>query len=302
MPTKLDLTIAIPVKNEEKNLPGCLASIGKDLAAKVVLIDSGSTDRTKEIACEYGVEVVDFKWNGKYPKKRNWFLQNYNIQSKWILFLDGDEYLTDEFKKELRQKLSYEERKVGFWLSYTVYFLEKELKGGYPMKKLALFRVGAGQYERIEEERWSEMDMEVHEHPILAGEVGIIKSKIDHNDFRGVGHYVNKHNEYSDWEAKRYLEIKKSLAACNGWTWKQKLKYQMMKSIWIGPLYFFGSFFFYGGFRDGSRGLAFALLKMSYFVQINCKIKELTSLEIRSVENVALTQSEKGRGLPAVES
>ncbi len=269
----LDLTIALPVRNEERNLPGCLAAIGKDLASRIVIIDSGSTDRTQEIAKEFGAEVVNFVWDGKFPKKRNWFLRNHAINTKWILFLDADEYLTDAFKTDLRESLSKDD-KVGYWLSYTIYFLGKQLKGGYPLRKLALFKVGAGEYERIDEEQWSKLDMEVHEHPVLQGEVGVIKSKIDHQDFRGVSHYVIKHNEYASWEAGRFLKTANIPNASANWTWKQRLKYRLMRSILIGPAYFCGSFFLLGGFRDGARGWAFAVLKMSYFTQVYCKIRE----------------------------
>ncbi|AKD05721.1 glycosyltransferase family 2 protein [Pontibacter korlensis] len=271
----LDLTIAIPVRNEEKNLPGCLRSIGKDLAQKVVVIDSGSTDKTKEIAKHFGAEVLEFCWNGKFPKKRNWFLRNHRPKTKWVLFLDADEYLTQKFKEELRQALARDD-KVGYWLSYTVYFLGKQLKGGYPLFKLALFRVGAGEYEQVDEEQWSQLDMEVHEHPILQGEIGTIRSKIDHQDFRGVSHYMLKHIDYAGWEAARFLRSsgKASLAANVNLTWRQRLKYRLMRSVFIGPAYFCGSFFLLGGFKDGARGFAFAVLKMSYFVQVYCKIRE----------------------------
>ncbi|RZK38701.1 MAG: glycosyltransferase family 2 protein [Hymenobacter sp.] len=270
----LDLTIVIPVRNEERNLAGCLEAIGPDLARRIVIVDSGSTDQTVEIAHKMGADVVDFVWNGRFPKKRNWFLQNYTPTTKWVFFLDADEYLTTDFKTELRATLQDESaNKVGYWLSYTVYFLGKQLKGGYPLRKLALFRVGAGEYERIDEEQWSKLDMEVHEHPVLQGETGVIQSKIDHQDFRGVSHYVLKHNEYAGWEAARFLKANHTTSDAS-WTWKQRLKYRLMQSIWIGPAYFCGSFFLLGGFRDGARGLAFAILKMSYFTQIYCKIKE----------------------------
>ena len=139
----LDLTIAIPVRNEEKNLPGCLEAIGAGLAKTIVVIDSGSTDSTRDIAKRFGAEVIDFQWNGRFPKKRNWFLRNHAPETKWVLFLDADEYLTESFKDELRERLPREDN-VGYWLSYTVYFLGKNLKGGYPLDKLALFQVGAG--------------------------------------------------------------------------------------------------------------------------------------------------------------
>ena len=269
----LNITIAIPVKNEEKNLPGCLAAIGNDFVKSIVIIDSGSTDQTRAIANQHGIEVVDFKWDGKFPKKRNWFLRNYSLQTEWIFFLDADEYITEDLKNELRTKLSHSD-KVGYWLNYSIYFLGKELKGGYPLKKLALFKVGAGEYELIDENQWSNLDMEVHEHPQLNGDVGIIKSKIDHQDFRGVSHYVIKHNEYAGWEAARFLKASSNSQLAATWTWKQRLKYALMKSPFVGPAYFLGSFFLLGGFRDGGRGLAFAILKMSYFTQVYCKIRE----------------------------
>lgn len=269
----LDLTIAIPARNEAKNLPGCLAAIGKELALNIVIIDSGSDDRTVEIARDFGAEVIAFTWNGQFPKKRNWYLRNFTPQTKWVLFLDADEYLTAEFKEELRIALHQDEI-VGFWLHYTIYFMGKKLKGGYPLKKLALFKVGAGEYEQIDEEQWSNLDMEIHEHPILEGKVGELKSKIDHQDFRGVSHYILKHNEYASWEASRFLKLSSSSESKQSWTWKQRLKYILMRSSIIGPVYFLGSFLFLGGFKDGARGFAFAILKMSYFTQIYCKIKE----------------------------
>jgi glycosyltransferase involved in cell wall biosynthesis len=268
----LDLTIAIPVKNEELNLPQCLRAIGKDLAKHVVILDSGSTDRTKEIAEGFGAEVIDFVWNGKFPKKRNWYLRNHEINTKWILFLDADEYLTPEFKTDLKSTLSCAD-KNGYWLNYTVYFLGKKLKGGYPLRKLALFKVNCGEYEQIDEEHWSKLDMEVHEHPIVQGKVGFIKSKIDHQDFRGTSNFIIKHNEYASWEAARFLKAKGSQQT-DQWTLKQKLKYRLMRSVFMVPAFFFGSYILYRGFRDGTRGFTHAVLRMSYYTQVYCKIQE----------------------------
>ena len=117
--------------------------------------------------------------------------------------------------------------------------------------------------------------MEVHEHPILVGEIGYMKSKIDHQDFRGINHYVNKHVDYADWEARRFIKTLNDTKKKGNWTWKQHWKYSLLQSVWIGPIFFLGSFFILGGFRDGARGLAFAILKMSYFNQVYCKIREL---------------------------
>lgn len=278
---RLDLTIVIPVKNEESNLQGCLDAIGDDLAKKIVIVDSGSTDSTPKIAEESGVEIIDFKWDGKFPKKRNWYLRNYTPDTKWVLFLDADEYLTNKFKEELRNKLTSEVTFEGYWLNYTRYFMGKKLRGGYPLKKLALFRVGKGEYERIEEDSWSHLDMEIHEHPVLSGNVGVIKSEIDHRDFRGISHYVAKHSEYASWEANRFLNFERNQDIISNWTWKQKIKYKLMNSVLIGPVFFLGSYFMMGGFKDGRRGIVFAILKMSYFNQIYGLIQEKRELQMK---------------------
>lgn len=279
MHTPLDLTIAIPVKNEEKNLPACLKAIGENLAAKIVVIDSGSTDKTVAIAKSNGIDVLSFAWDGKFPKKRNWYLRNHPPTTKWVMFLDADELLTDDFKTELRQALQQHDSTVGYWLRYTIYFLNRQNKGGYFLHKLALFQVGAGEYERIDEDQWSHLDMEIHEHPVLTGNVGTIRSKIDHKDLRGTSYYVTKHNEYSSWEAARFLKLTTDSRTTQRWSWMQRIKYGLMQTPLLGPLYFLGSFFLMGGFRDGSRGFAFAILKMAYFTQIYLKIRELKNTD-----------------------
>lgn len=278
----LDITIAIPIKNEERLLQGCLDAIGSDFAEKIIILDSGSTDGSLEIAQKNGVEVLDFKWNGQFPKKRNWFLQNHTPSTKWILFLDADEYLSEPFKTEVRKNIE-NDKIVGFWLTYSRYFLGEKMKGGYPLRKLALFRVGAGEYEKIDENNWSSLDMEIHEHPVLEGPIGTLKSEIDHLDFRGISHYVIKHNEYASWEAERYIKMVENEKSNQQWTWKQKIKYKLIETPFVGPAFFLGSYFLLGGFRDGSRGLAFSILKASYFTQIYCKIKEIKTEQNKKV-------------------
>ena len=272
--TPFDLTIVIPTKNDAQRLRECLAAIGAGWASEVVVVDSHSTDDTAIVAAEFGVRLVSFQWDGHFPKKRNWFLRHHTPATKWVLFLDADEILTQDFKRELAATLP-NSRVDGYWLKYSIYFMGRELKHGYPLKKLALFRVGAGEYERINENRWSHLDMEIHEHPIIEGEIGTIKSKIDHRDFREIYHYVAKHNEYSSWEARRFLQMESQRDAAKKLTLKQKIKYRLARSPLAGIIYFLGAYFLMGGFLDGKRGLAFAILKAGYFTQVYCKIQEL---------------------------
>lgn len=266
--------IAIPVRNDERNLAACLQAIGTDFARNVVVIDSASTDATAALALHHGAEVISFQWNGQFPKKRNWFLRYHTPSTPWVLFLDADEILTPAVKREIAAALPNSSCQ-GFLLSYTNYFLGRRLRGGYPLRKLALFRVGEVEYERVEEDHWSTCDMEVHEHPIVTGSIGLIRSRIDHRDLRGIDSYMAKHNQYAAWEARRLFSHRQDPGATARWKPHQHLKYRLITSPWGGLAFFLGSFFAMGGWRDGSIGFAFCLLKASYFVQIACRLREL---------------------------
>jgi glycosyltransferase involved in cell wall biosynthesis len=267
----LPVTVVIPVHNEERNLPGCLAQLGR--FAKVIVIDSASTDRTPTIAHEAAAEYLAFTWDGRFPKKRNWVLLTHSFATPWVLFLDADEYLTDAFVEELAGILPQTPHS-GFWLRYTTFFMGRQLRHGIPMRKLALLRVGAGLYERIDEDHWSNLDMEVHEHPIVRGSVGELRSPITHNDYKGLHAYIRRHNDYSSWEAARYAQLQATPEAWTDFTPRQKRKYRSLAKWWLAPLYFLHTYVWKLGFLDGFPGLAFALMKAIYFFQIRLKILE----------------------------
>ena len=276
----IPVTVVIPVKNEECNLPHCLNML-RDFN-QVIIVDSQSTDRTAEIAEEFGAEFHQFCWNGKFPKKRNWVLWNLEINNDWVLFLDADEFLTEDFKQELLLKIR-DTSVSGYWINYTNYFMGKELRYGEHFKKLALFRVGAGEYEKIDEDAWSHLDMEVHEHTRIKGTVGQIESYVVHNDFKNLESYIARHNAYSTWEAFRFLSIQK-----NGFedlVPKQILKYRLLQIGLLPSFCFVGGYFLKLGFLDGLEGFYFAQFRATYFFQIQIKIRELKT---------RLTEGKKG--------
>jgi glycosyltransferase involved in cell wall biosynthesis len=275
------ITIVLPVKNEAANLPRCIEAVS-DLG-RVVVVDSGSSDDTQAVAKAAGAEVLNFEWDGQFPKKRNWTLRNYNFKTEWVLFLDADEFVSSEFIQEVQAAIE-DTTHVGFWLNFSNHFMGQKLKGGDAFRKLALFRLGAGEYEKIDEDNWSHLDMEVHEHPVLEGSIGEIHAPIEHNDFRGLKHYIGKHNEYSSWEAARYLRLQSSAishqssqqgcAEYANLTERQKKKYRNLAKWWFAPAYFVVSYFLKKGFLDGALGFHFSLLKAVYFYQIRLKIRE----------------------------
>ncbi|MGC6458304.1 MAG: glycosyltransferase family 2 protein [Akkermansiaceae bacterium] len=269
----LPITVCIPALNEEANLPSCLNSLG-DAFARVLVIDSGSNDETQQIAKSAGAAILNFQWNGKFPKKRNWALQNHHFETPWVLFLDADERITPEFISELSDVLP-ETTHSGFWMFYDNWFMGKRLRHGDTMSKLALFRIGSGEYERFPEDSWSHLDMEVHEHPVIEGSIGRLTARLEHHDFRGLKHYISKHNEYSTWEANRFRWL--SCAGEAEWAKlneRQTFKYRNLNRWWLSWLYWFVSYILKKGFLDGKVGWRFASLKRRYFCDIQLKIDE----------------------------
>ena len=272
---KIPITVVVPIKNEAANLPGCLKSLGD--FQEVIVVDSDSADGSVGIATDYGAKVLNFLWNGHFPKKRNWVLRTYEFQTEWVLFLDADEQVTPEFIAEI-SAIAKQSKCNGYWVTYHNYFMGQLLRHGDKFRKLPLLRLGHGEFERIEEDSWSKLDMEVHEHLIVDGEIGHMKSALLHNDFKGLLAYYDRHNHYSSWEAARFLSLQKdSYQAMNK---RQRLKYHLLGSIFFPPLYFLGTFILKGGFLDGKAGLRFAIGKMFYFYQINFKIKEKSKKEL----------------------
>ena len=266
---RVPVTVVVPVRNEEGTLAACLSRLAA--FAEVVVVDSRSTDRTVEIARSLGATVVDFAWNGRFPKKRNWLLSTFRFTTPWVLFLDADEHMTEAFVATLRRVLATT-RHDGFWISYDNYFQGRRLRHGVPQRKLALFKAAAGRYERIDEVRWSHLDMEVHEHPIIGGSVGDIADALEHKDDRGLEHFIGRHNAYSSWEAQRSVTL--GGEGSSDLTPRQRLKYQSIEKWWFSPAYFIMTYVFRRGFLDGRAGFVYAVMKAIYFFEVREKIRE----------------------------
>jgi glycosyltransferase involved in cell wall biosynthesis len=267
---KIPITVIVSVKNEALNLPSCLEKLSH--FAQIIVVDSGSTDDTMNIATAMGAEVLQFHWNGQFPKKRNWALQNASLDHEWILFLDADEFVTDAFVDEVAIKIQ-DPHYNGYTIQFQNYFMGKKLRYGYGFKKSALFKKSKGAYEKIEEDLWSHLDMEVHEHPIIEGKVGVIHAKVVHKDFKNLDHYIAKHNAYSSWEAQRYLQLKES--SNSHLSFNQKIKYGLLTTGLLPMVYFIGAYFLKLGFLDGKEGFYLARFKSHYFFQIQTKVESL---------------------------
>lgn len=269
---KLPVCVVVPVRNEAANLPRCLGALQR--FAEVVVIDSNSTDSSAEIARSHGARVVDFQWNGRFPKKRNWFLMNFEHTQPWVLFIDADEVVGEDFCDALLPALK-EESLDGYWINYKNHFLGKRLKFGLRQRKLALFRIGKGLYERIAEENWTPLDMEVHEHPIIEGNVGEIDVPVEHYGHRDLDKFIARHREYALWEVRRYAWLRSGRnPAWETLTRRQRFKYTNVAKWWYPWSFFVYSFLVKRGFLDGAAGFYYAYYKTWYYLSIRLMLKD----------------------------
>ncbi|MFQ3577590.1 MAG: glycosyltransferase family 2 protein, partial [Verrucomicrobiia bacterium] len=202
------VSILIPAKNEEANLARCLASV--NWADEVFVVDSASTDATARIAQEHGARVVQFRFNGKWPKKKNWALEHLPFRNEWVFILDADEVLPAAAEQEFREVIESDGGgHVGFWINRRFMFMGRWLRHSYyPNWNLRLFKHRKGRYEKITEEETFSGDNEVHEHIVVEGTTARLACEMDHYAFPTVEVFIEKHNRYSNWEARVAMSSK----------------------------------------------------------------------------------------------
>jgi glycosyltransferase involved in cell wall biosynthesis len=281
---KIPVSVLIPAKNEESNLPACLESVAR--ADEVFIVDSQSSDRSITIAESYGAKVVQFYFNGRWPKKKNWSLDNLPFHNEWVLIVDCDERITPELWDEIATVIQDTTYK-GYYLNRRVFFLGQWIRygGKYPDWNLRLFKHQAGRYENLNTEDIPNTgDNEVHEHVILDGKVGYLKNDMLHIDFRDIYHWLERHNRYSNWEARVYYNIltgndESGTIGANLFGDAVQRK-RFLKKIWVKlplkPLLRFILFYFIRfGFLDGKAGYIYGRLLSQYEYQIGVKLYEL---------------------------
>lgn len=281
---KIPVSVLIPAKNEEENLPACLDSVSR--ADEIVVVDSQSGDRSIEIAESNGAKVEQFYFNGTWPKKKNWALENIPFRNEWVLIVDCDERITPELWDEIAQVIQ-DPTYNGYYLNRRVYFLGQWIRHGgkYPDWNLRLFRHAKGRYENLHtEEIRNTGDNEVHEHVLLEGKVGYLKNDMLHIDFRDLFHWLERHNRYSNWEAKVYYNLLQGMG--NSGTIGANLfgdavqRKRFLKTVWVRlpfkPMLRFILFYFIQlGFLDGKAGYIYGRLLSQYEYQIGVKLFEL---------------------------
>jgi len=317
---KIPVSVLIPAKNEERNIRACLESLKR--ADEIFVVDSQSSDRTVEIAesfdkdPDYGqVRVVQFYYNGHWPKKKNWSLENLPFRNEWVLIVDCDERITPELWDEIATAIGNPDYN-GYYLNRKVIFLGKWIRygGRYPDWNLRLFKHEKGHYENLGTEGvYQTGDNEVHEHVILEGEAGYLKNDMLHEDFRNIYEWLGRHNRYSNWEARVYYNILNDIRPPD--TLPPNLfgdavqRKRFLKQIWVRwvpfkpTIRFILHYFLQLGFLDGKAGYLYTRLLSQYEFQIGVKLYELRKfggqMNPKKDTAVAIPQSDESTVSPS---
>ena len=275
--TKVPISLFVPCKNEESNLARCMQSV--PWVDEIFVVDSQSMDCTASIAQEHGAKVVQFEYKGGWPKKKNWALENLPFSHEWVLILDADECLPPEAEEEIRKIVTKpDEKHHGYWINRRYFFLGQPLKHAYfPNWNLRLFQHKLGRYEKITDLSTDSGDHEIHEHVVVQGSTGRLKSIMDHHAFPTIESFVEKHNRYSNWEAiveNEKIEKADSIQH-DEVKLKRKLRMVFRKLPFRPTLRFLYVYIWQKGFLDGWAGYVFARLHGQYEFLSVAKAKEV---------------------------
>lgn len=230
----MNLSAIVLTKNEEGNIEKCLSSLR--FCDEIIVIDDFSDDKTCKIAKSLGAKVFQRSLNGDFASQRNFGLSR--VSSRWVLFLDADEVVSENLKLEIVSKVSNSLNKnSGYFLKRKTFFLGRELKYGQAKndKVLRLGRKDAGVWKR-----------KVHEFWEIKDKTETLKNSLEHYTASSLKEFISKINFYSDLHAVSNLEEGK--------------KSNLFKIVFYPPFKFFDNFLIKAGFLDGNYGLVFSLL------------------------------------------
>jgi glycosyltransferase involved in cell wall biosynthesis len=246
-PWRVTLSVVLITQDEESNLPATLASVMplvRDGHGEIIVVDSGSTDRTLEIARPFGAKIFSEPWKG-FAAQKNSAMDK--ASGDWVLQLDADEALESELADEIAQAIASGSSLVGYWIPRKNFFLGRWIRHGgfYPDPKLRLIRRGAGTFE------------EYGAHPTIkvSGPTGTLRHALFHNAYPTLRGYIGHMNSYSSSGAE--------VAVAKGHRWFS------ITHIVIRPLLtFIYNYFVRLGFLDGREGL---LLHLYHSVYVSWK-------------------------------
>ena len=243
----MKISVALISLNEEANLPRTLESVQplvRDGRGEIIVVDSGSTDRTLEIARSFGAKIFIEPWKG-FAAQKNSAMEK--ASGEWVLQLDADEALETELAEEINRELRQGGGLVGYWIPRKNLFLGRWIRHGgfYPDRKLRLIRRGAGKFE------------EYGAHPTIkvSGATGRLKHALIHHAYPTLRGYIDHMNSYSSSGAEVAMD-------------KGHRGFNLLNIVVRPKLTFIYNYIFRLGFLDGREGF---LLHMYHAVYVSWK-------------------------------
>lgn len=266
-PAPIPVSVVVLTRNEAVRLPGCLATL-RDFA-EVVVVDSDSDDGTQAIARRAGARVVDFRWDGRYPKKKQWSLEHADLNHRFVLMLDADERLTPALTREIRVLMAQGPDAAGYFIAARNSFAGQCLRFGVRNKKLALIDRWRARFPVIPDLDVTAMgEVEGHYQPALAGPTGQLRAAMRHEAGDDPQGWLARHLRYAEWEARLRADGRATaLWATEGWG--RRLAKRVLHRIPLRPLFVFvHGYIWHLGLLDGRAGFDFALARALYYWQV----------------------------------
>lgn len=262
---KIPVSVLIMTRNEEKRLTRCLAPL--QAFDEIVVVDSESMDATAAVAAAAGARVVNFRWNGRYPKKRQWCLDNLSFRNDWVLFVDADEVLTDNLVSEIAN-ISFDA--AGYFIRGLYVVDGKIMQRGLANNKIALFHRGLMMFPAVDDLDLPGMgEIEGHYQPVLKDgfkdrKIGRLNEPLLHYAYEGGG-WHERHERYAAWE--------RGMNARDAWPADPVPARQVLKRIFRilpgrGVAAFLHSYALKGGFLEGKQGFRLARDRCRYYRMI----------------------------------
>lgn len=282
---KAPVSVIILTLNEEANVEYCLRSV-YGWSDDIHIMDSFSQDNTASLAMKYTNNIHKAK-EAHWADLRNWAMRNLPLKYDWVLFLDADERLTKELKREISETLKISPEENGFYIKRRFIFLGRWLKhGGLYEKVLRLFRHKFAEY-------IAEGDVEYAK---VEGKVGLMKYDMIHEDKKGIFKWIEKHNKISDRAARQYLtgqasflteQEKGSELEGGRRTWVKYALWEKVPLVLRPSVTFLYQYVFRLGFLDGLEGLSYHLLQAFWYrLLIYVKVREFQKMPHAVIESL----------------
>jgi glycosyltransferase involved in cell wall biosynthesis len=278
------ISILILTKDEQKDLPGCLQSFA--WCDDIHVFDSLSSDRTVEIAEQFGAKVTSRKFDG-WSSHQNWGLRNIAFKYQWVYYSDADERVTPELVAAMQAFVKNPGNHAAMRVMRRDYLMGTWLRHVTPSPfNIRLFKPSRIRYERL-----------TNPVTIVDGSIAETDKHFDHYPFsKGITHWFSKHNSYSTSEAEQIVANRKNRAPfsilkafssidSNERRYHQKELYYRLP---LRPLVmFFLLYVLKRGFLDGRAGLTFVVLRAIYEYMIVLKVKELERTNAKTTQSDA---------------